>query len=140
MAGEKKMGRPVGQNNKTKMVVIRLTEQEHADLMEAVGRANTTISGYVLSNTIRNPNAFCPDAALLRDAYLELRRQGVNLNQISSALNRIASCPSAADAQTAGAIARIAKEVESLVGENSEDIKAATKTILRVLAGTKPRG
>ena len=43
MAGEKKMGRPVGQNNKTKMVVIRLTEQEY------VKDGSLTVGKYVAS-------------------------------------------------------------------------------------------
>lgn len=139
MAGEgtRRTGRPRKAEARTRQVHLRLTEREHADLMAAAATAGTTVTDYVLANTIRDAGAFCPDAGMLRKAYFELNRQGTNLNQIAAALNRIAASAAVEDGGSARIFAELAERAERLIDENAGGIRLATRSILRTVAGTR---
>jgi hypothetical protein len=93
------MARPKGDITKTRYVTVRLTPEEHLKLLEAADRSRLSVSEHVRRSALKIRATKIRKEGKLRygplqlDIYHELRRQGVNLNQIARHCNRFAVPP-----------------------------------------------
>lgn len=74
---------------KDKSILIRLTEAERSTLKQKASKADLSVSEYVRLALIYSKDATIRviDTSPLRDALWELKKQGVNLNQLMKSLN-----------------------------------------------------
>lgn len=77
---------------------FRFTETEAALLARHAAKAGVTESEYVRRLVTDSAHVFVSDANLLAAIYRELKRQGVNLNQIALAANSRKQDPADIDA------------------------------------------
>lgn len=90
------IGRPKAEIPKDHVVAFRLTGAEHFELLDKAQRSGLTPNEYARSRTLRGiarPKKRAPDTAAVfgeatRQIFHEVRRQGVNLNQIAHHCNR----------------------------------------------------
>lgn len=89
-------GRPKGNNAKTHFVAFRVTLEEHVRLLIKAQKSGMTLSDYARSRAMRgyartpktSSHAELHFAEASRELFHEVRRQGVNLNQIAHHCNR----------------------------------------------------
>lgn len=86
-----KVGRPKGGSVLEKTVKIRLSEGELAAIKEAADAAGMTLSAFVRSLSLEGagvrPFFSDSDRVILSILYENMRKIGVNLNQIARAIN-----------------------------------------------------
>ena len=89
-------------------------------------------SAYVRSRCVYKPGTYVEvDRGLLADCFRELRRQGVNLNQIAKEINSAARVARAADA-----VSRLRPEIEKCLHE----IYEATQRYIHIMSGVEHNG
>ena len=76
---------------KPKVFTVRATEAEHERLKELADTANLSLSRLLIDTTLtgqpRSAEEIKRDQQIIERAIFEVRKAGVNLNQISAALN-----------------------------------------------------
>lgn len=116
-----------GTERKTRKV--RLSDSEYETLSQNAERFGLSRSAYVRSRCVYKPGTYVEvDRGLLGDCFRELRRQGVNLNQIAKEINTAARVARAADA-----VIRLRPEIEACLKEISE----ATRRFIHVMSGVE---
>lgn len=119
-----------GSERKTRKV--RLSDGEYETLSQNAERFGLSRSAYVRSRCVYRPGTYVEvDRELLADCFRELRRQGVNLNQIAKEINTAARVARAADA-----VIRLRPEIEACLKE----ISAATRRFKHVMLGVEHNG
>lgn len=116
-----------GEQRKKRRVSLSDTELEV--LTQNAERFGLSRSAYVRSRCVYKPGTYVEvDRGLLGDCFRELRRQGVNLNQIAKEINSAARVARAADA-----VSRLRPEIEACLKEISE----ATRRFIHVMSGVE---
>lgn len=69
--------------NRDSQIHIRLTKEEIVELKEAAARADLSVADFIMS-AARNETVISLEGGI--DLYNELRRQGINLNQLVRAM------------------------------------------------------
>jgi hypothetical protein len=93
------MARPPSDDPKTKVVATRFTVTEHVALLRDAARSGVSVSQFVRAKALAKDGA-CVTVKENRhyepldpELFRELRRQGVNLNQIARQCNRNGAPP-----------------------------------------------
>jgi hypothetical protein len=88
-------GRPKGTRVRDHWITFRVTAEEHFQLMEKAHRSGMSPGEYARSRALRGIARAKKDATTVpvfgeatRDVFHELRKQGVNLNQIARHCNQ----------------------------------------------------
>lgn len=89
-------GRPKAEVTKDHVVAFRLTPEQHFELLDKAERSGLTPNEYARSRTLRGiarmkkraPGTEAVFGEATRQIFHEVRRQGVNLNQIAHHCNR----------------------------------------------------
>lgn len=105
-----------------KSLLVRLTDAEKRDIEARAERAELSVSRFLVKSGLDEARAIDPEERRLRErALFELRKVGVNLNQIAYALN-------AARRSARGESDVSAAEVKEITGE--------LKAVLEFVKGT----
>ena len=115
---------------RNKRLDVRLTEDEYALIRARAEAGGYSISDYVAWRCIYMDGALpLPPRTEVRDLYLELVREGTNLNQIARACNRIATI----DVSDASLAVRVARDLQAIRIEAVEARESLQQTYRRVM-------
>ena len=101
---------------------FRLTSAEAARLSKHAAKAGVTESDYVRTLINDPSHVFVTEGDVLRDVYRELKRQGVNLNQIAYVVNA-----GRASSLDRSALDSLAKRISDALAKLSDIIDAMKK-------------
>ena len=119
---------------------LRLTQKEKSGIVERAGEAGCTVTDYVVARALSDASSGnLPTRSQFREALVELRRQGANLNQLSRAANALVNEVRADDADGA-AIAQSASRVYLMSIELRRSLGDAYDSLGRALDAAWPRG
>lgn len=99
-----------------KSVLVRLTDAEKRDIEARAERAELSVSRFLVKSGLDEARAIDPQERQLRErALFELRKVGVNLNQVAYALNAARRSASGESEVSAAEIREIASELKAVL-------------------------
>lgn len=139
-SGLKSFGRPTKNDApRSARIEIRVTPEEKEALQKAAAGYGLSVADYIILKAIPSgPETAYPPLAELRSLGHELVRQGTNLNQISSALNRLVRA-GWVDGTTRDDLNKMAWTLDALVGELRPGIVSASDSVMALLDGARPK-
>lgn len=124
-----------GGSAKTAQIHVRCTSEEREIIERRAQEAGATLSDYVVASALGNriERIVWNDDGKLAEALHELKKQGVNLNQIAYALNKLNVLLDDPEGNEKR-IEKITEKLISLPPETQPEIALAAQEVQRVLA------